>query len=179
MKLNMNYSQLNEYLNNIIKVVNQHAKLLQTLNHEVQHRTTEKQLGELFNLIANGLPYDQLLKKLGGVPPTRRGSVMKLLGDASFTNIAEEKEQFAMLEGSERLLKATEMIGKYLMDMKEYSHSSECKMGQMESEIGQRITKGEYHMLAREKSKKLKNKLRAVLSQYEEKVTVLDTKTSS
>ena len=31
-KYNMNFSSLNEYLNNIIKVVNQHAKLLNTLN---------------------------------------------------------------------------------------------------------------------------------------------------
>ena len=53
----MNVSQLNDYLRKIIKVVNQHAKLIHTLNDEIQHRTTENQMGELFNLIAAGLPY--------------------------------------------------------------------------------------------------------------------------
>ena len=54
---NMNLSQLNEHLRKIIKVVNQHAKLIHTLNYEIQFRTTEKQMGELFNLIAAGVPY--------------------------------------------------------------------------------------------------------------------------
>jgi len=82
-KFNVSFTQLNDYLNNIIKVVNQHAKLLDTLNKEVQLRTTEKQVGEIFTLVATGLPYDMLVKKLGGQAPARRGSVMKLLGDAS------------------------------------------------------------------------------------------------
>ena len=29
------------------------------------------------------MPYDALVKKIGGVPPPRRGSVVKLLGDSS------------------------------------------------------------------------------------------------
>ena len=58
MKFNVSFTQLNEYLNNIIKVINQHAKLLETLNKEIQVRTTEKQVGEIFTLIATGLPYD-------------------------------------------------------------------------------------------------------------------------
>jgi hypothetical protein len=42
MKFNMDITQLTEFLNNIIQVVNQHAKLLHTLNKEVMNRTTEK-----------------------------------------------------------------------------------------------------------------------------------------
>lgn len=38
----MDLTQLNEYLNNIIKVINQHASLLNTLNTEVQMRATER-----------------------------------------------------------------------------------------------------------------------------------------
>lgn len=33
-----------------------------------------------------------------------------------------DKSQLAILEGTERFLRATEMIGKYLLDLKEYSH---------------------------------------------------------
>ena len=87
-KFNMNFTQLNDYLNNIIKVINQHAKILHNLNKEVQIRTTEKQIGEIFSVISAGLPYDTLIKKLGGMVPTRRGSVMKLLGDASLVQHA-------------------------------------------------------------------------------------------
>lgn len=65
-KFDIKFEQLNEYLNNIIKVVNQHAKLLDTLNKEVQFRTTESQIGEMFTLISTGLPYDTMIKKLGG-----------------------------------------------------------------------------------------------------------------
>lgn len=46
-------------------------------------RTTEKQMADLFVLISAGLPYDSLVKKIGGAPPARRGSVVKLLGDST------------------------------------------------------------------------------------------------
>lgn len=80
---NMNLSHLKEYMDNIIQVVNQHARLLHTLNSEVQVRTSEKQMGDLFQLICAGLPYETLVKKIGGIAPSRRGSVVKLIGDSS------------------------------------------------------------------------------------------------
>jgi hypothetical protein len=40
-------------------------------------------MADLFQLISAGLPYDTLVKKIGGAPPARRGSVVKLLGDSS------------------------------------------------------------------------------------------------
>lgn len=106
-------------------------------------------------MIATGLPYEVLVKKLGGQAPARRGSVMKLMGDASLlppgmtlggerltssgnhgkmagsdemsfgvTNNANlpNKSQLSILEGTERFLRATEMVGKYLLDLKDYSH---------------------------------------------------------
>jgi hypothetical protein len=47
----------------------------------MQIRTTESQIGEILSLIAAGLPYDFMVKRIGGNPPTRRPSVMKLLGE--------------------------------------------------------------------------------------------------
>ncbi len=40
-------------------------------------------MADLFQLISAGIPYDSLVKKIGGVAPARRGSVVKLLGDSS------------------------------------------------------------------------------------------------
>ena len=40
-----------------------------------------------------------------------------------------------MLEGAERLLKATEMVGKYLLDLKEYSHSNDCTIIRIDNEL--------------------------------------------
>eukprot|EP00347_Sterkiella_histriomuscorum_P017595 403348737 len=214
-KFNMNFTQLNDYLNNIIKVINQHAKLLNTLNNEIQLRTTEGQIGEIFSLIATGLPYDQLIKKLGGQAPGRRGSVMKLLGDATLLpagisimgdrltssvqslggahqkqpstdemsfGIANQKlpskSQMQILEGTERFLRATEMIGKYLVDLKEYSHQNDCALLRMQSDIDSRLTKNEFIAVSREKRKKLKNKLRNALENQETKVQSIDQKLS-
>jgi hypothetical protein len=40
-------------------------------------------MADLFNLISAGIPYESLVKKIGGVAPQRRSSVVKLLGDSS------------------------------------------------------------------------------------------------
>ncbi|CDW88654.1 UNKNOWN [Stylonychia lemnae] len=204
-KFNMNFTQLNEYLNNMIKVINQHAKLLNTLNKEIQVRTTEQQIGDIFTLISTGLPYELLIKKLGGQPPTRRGSVMKLLGDASMlppgfqiagdrlTNLGHQKQssidemsfgvqnqkipsksQLSILEGTERFLRATELMGKYLVDFKEYSHQNDCQIIRIDTELSQRVTKVEFQATLREKSKKLKNKLKNMLDQNEKKMNMLE-----
>ena len=37
----------------------------------------------MFSLISAGIPYDTLVKKIGGNIPPRRGSVLKLLGDTT------------------------------------------------------------------------------------------------
>lgn len=34
--------------------------------------------------------------------------------------------QHNMLEGAEKFLKGNEMVGKYLLDLKEFTHSSDC-----------------------------------------------------
>ena len=79
MSYKMNMTQLNEYLWKIIQVVNQHGKLLHRLNHEIQFRVTERQLGEVFSVISSGLQYGKFLKLNQGEAPRRRDSVKKHL----------------------------------------------------------------------------------------------------
>ena len=81
-----------------------------------------------------------------------------------------------MLEGTERFLKGTEIIGKYLLDLKEYSHHNDAQITRLDTELGLRITKVEYAALSREKSKKLKNKVRSVLQGYEERSAAMEAK---
>ncbi len=79
-----------------------------------------------------------------------------------------------MLEGTERFLRATEMVGKYLLDLKEYQHQTDCQIVRIDNEINQRVTKNEFAAHSREKSKKLKNKLRIILDSYEKKIDNID-----
>ena len=69
-----------------------------------------------------------------------------------------------MLEGAEKFLRGNEMIGKYLLDLKEFTHSNDCQIKRLENELDLRLTRVEYQALTREKSKKLKNKLNAYLT---------------
>jgi hypothetical protein len=65
-----------------------------------------------------------------------------------------------LLEGAEKFLKVNEMIGRYLLDMKEFSSSTDCQIMRIDNELSQRVTKVEFQAVSKTKSKKLKNKLR-------------------
>ena len=64
------------------------------------------------------------------------------------------------MEGAESFLKTTEMIGKYLVDLKEYSHSNEVQIKRIDKDIADRVTKVEFKASLKGKSKKLKNRVR-------------------
>lgn len=64
----VNMGQLSTYMNHIIQVVNQHAKLLDTLTHELNCRPKKLELGEMFNVLSHSFPYDKVLHKYGMDP---------------------------------------------------------------------------------------------------------------
>jgi hypothetical protein len=51
-------SKLSDYLDNIIRVVNQHAKLLDDVSAELAKRPEKTETGEFFNLLSTGFPYE-------------------------------------------------------------------------------------------------------------------------
>ena len=55
-------SQLQEYMENIIKVVNQHARLLDKVSDELAERPKANSVGELFNLLSHAYPYMRSLR---------------------------------------------------------------------------------------------------------------------
>lgn len=52
-------SELSEYMDKIIKVVNQHAKLLDQVSDELSERPKATIVGELFSTLSQAYPYDQ------------------------------------------------------------------------------------------------------------------------
>lgn len=48
-------------MNSIIQVVNQHAKLLDTVGSELEKRVTQKSVGEMFNILSHGFPYEKVI----------------------------------------------------------------------------------------------------------------------
>lgn len=52
------------------------------------------------------------------------------------------------------------MIGKYLVDLKEYSHSNEVQIKRIDKDITDRVTKVEFKASLKGKTKKLKNRVR-------------------
>ena len=55
-------SELSDYLDNIIKVVNQHAKLLDTVSVELDLRPKATEVGELFNALCLSYPYERSMR---------------------------------------------------------------------------------------------------------------------
>jgi len=74
-------SHLSDYMNNIIHVVNQHAKLLDDIATELACRPKQNQVGELFALLAQGFPYERSLKQMGlSSHPPRHPRIVEGLG---------------------------------------------------------------------------------------------------
>ncbi len=105
--LNMNMNQLNEYLQGIIKVVNQHAKVLQNVNKELSLRTTESQIGEIF----------QMLAKVQGKQKSEK--------DSESNQLQQELEEFLVskIEEDQPHKQLEETFGNKLYQIDNYSSS--------------------------------------------------------
>ena len=55
-------TSLSDYLQNIIKVVNQHAALLDNISDELDARPEKTEIGELFAMLSRSFPYERSLK---------------------------------------------------------------------------------------------------------------------
>ena len=61
-KFGVDMSELSEYLDNIIQVVNQHAKLLDQVSSELAERPKATIVGELFSTLSLAYPYEKQLQ---------------------------------------------------------------------------------------------------------------------
>ena len=63
-KFGVDMTELSEYLDNIIQVVNQHAKLLDKVNDELEIRPKANVVGELFSILSHAYPYERSLHQM-------------------------------------------------------------------------------------------------------------------
>ena len=66
------------------------------------------------------------------------------------------------------------MIGKYLLDYKDFTHYIESHITRLDNDMSNRVTKVEYLSTAKEKRKKLKNKMRTALTNFDERIAKLE-----
>lgn len=63
-KFGVDMTELSEYLDNIITVVNQHAKLLDKVSEELEVRPKQNVVGELFSALSMAYNYDRSMSQL-------------------------------------------------------------------------------------------------------------------
>lgn len=63
-------TQLSAYINSIIQVVNQHAKLLDNVSYELNMRPRKLEIGDMFHILSTSFPYDKVCSKYGFNPDT-------------------------------------------------------------------------------------------------------------
>jgi len=60
------------------------------------------------------------------------------------------------------------MIGKFLVDLKEYQHSSEISFQRMDTELQNKLTRTESEVQIEDKIKKMREKLNEILTKNEQ-----------
>jgi hypothetical protein len=64
----INMSQLSDFMNKIIAVINQHAKLLDTVSYELGIRPLKADVGEMFHILSHSFPHEEIVKAYGSDP---------------------------------------------------------------------------------------------------------------
>ena len=125
-KFGVDMTELSDYLDNIITVVNQHAKLLDKVSEELEIRPKQNVVGELFSALSMAYNYDRTLNQLHlSQHPPREPRIMELLSHHKVSLTAQLKHQQGlpvtnMWEGMERFMKSVDVISRTLIEVKEF-----------------------------------------------------------
>ena len=65
----LNHEVLTDSLNKIVQAINQHARMLDGIQHTMSISCTGQDIGEMFNILTHGFPYGEVLEK-SGLDPT-------------------------------------------------------------------------------------------------------------
>ena len=117
-KFGVDMSELSDYLDNIIQVVNQHAKLLDKVSEELEVRPKSIEVGEMFSLLGHTYPYERNMQQMNlSQHPPRQPKVCETLSNHKVSLTAQLRHQLEMpvtnmWEGMERFMKAVDVIGR-------------------------------------------------------------------
>jgi ElaB/YqjD/DUF883 family membrane-anchored ribosome-binding protein len=67
------------------------------------------------------------------------------------------------------------MIGKYLLDYKDFTHYIDGHISRIDTDLSVRLTKAEYVSTDKAKRRKLKNRVNTALSGFEERLSKLES----
>ena len=182
-KFGVDMSELSDYLDNIIKVVNQHAKLLDKVSDELDMRPKATEVGELFSALTLAYPYERTLRQMHlQQHPPRNAKVMEILSNnkVSLTSKLEqqvEKPVDNMWEGMERFMKAVDVFGRSMVELKEFQHSSEITTENMKKQIDLRVPTYEHESALYNLQQKLEAKMNSSFNEFDEKISKLSDKT--
>lgn len=119
-------TELSDYLDNLTRVVNQHAKLLDKVGDELDSRPKKNEIGELFSALTMAYPYKRSLTQMGlHQHPPRAANICKKLikHEVSLTARLENQLEYPvtnMWEGMERFMKAVDVVGRTCVELKEF-----------------------------------------------------------
>lgn len=83
-------------------------------------------------------------------------------------------QHYQLLEGAEKFLKSTEMIGKYLLDQKDFQHYCESQFSRMDNELINRVLKVEFITSQDEYFNKLNNETKTSINTIEDRLHKLE-----
>lgn len=168
--------QLSSYMENIIRVVNQHAKLIDKVSEELDTRPRGVEVGEMFACLSQAYPYERSLKQLGmQMHPPRNQKVIEALDVHNVPfNLAFAAQTDCPIvnswEGLDRFIKIIEVLGKVAVEAKEFQHSTEIQMKAMDENIKLRMLRSEFLTIYKTFKDKMKTKMKMNLEYMEEKI---------
>ena len=81
-KFGVDMSDLSDYLDNLTRVVNQHAKLLDKVSEELDVRPKKLEIGEMFGTLCLAYPYERSMRQMFmNHHPPREPKVCEILSD--------------------------------------------------------------------------------------------------
>jgi len=164
-KVDMN--RLAEYMENIIRVVNQHAKLIDKVAEELEVRPKGIEVGEMFSCLSLAFPYEESLKQMGlSVHPPREKKVIEMLDSHGVAFNLSLASQLAVpvdnsWEGLDRLLKIIELLGRASTHLKDMQLQAEAHINKAHDELALKLPRTEFEGKFAQLKSKTKTKLKS------------------
>ena len=182
-KFGVDMTELSDYLDNLTRVVNQHAKLLDKVSEELDERPKKLEVGEMFNALSLAYPYERSLRQMAlNQHPPRGIRVCEILSDQKVSLTSRLENQLVqpvtnMWEGMERFMKAVDVVGRTCVELKEFQHSSEIQFDHVNSKLNDCVYKTEHEISLMNLRDIVDSKMNSAFTDFQEQINKLSRKT--